>query len=40
MTGNYAMYNLSSEPNWAKPLLEANVGYKPFEKHDFWMMLV
>ena len=37
MTGNYAMYNLSSEPNWAKPLLEANVGYKPFEKHDFWI---
>mgnify|MGYP000288595571 FL=1 len=37
MTGNYAMYNLSSEPIWAKPLLEANVGYKPFEKHDFWI---
>lgn len=37
MTGNYAMYNLSSEPNWAKPLLEANVGYKPFEKHNFWI---
>jgi hypothetical protein len=37
MTGNYAMYNLSSEPNWAKSLLEANVGYKPFEKHDFWI---
>jgi hypothetical protein len=37
MTGNYAMYNLSSEPNWAKPILEANVGYKPFEKHEFWI---
>ena len=37
MTGNYAMYNLSSEPNWAKPLLEANFGYKPFEKHNFWI---
>lgn len=37
MTGNYAMYNLSAEPNWAKPLLEANVGYKPFEQHDFWI---
>ena len=37
MTGNYAMYNLSSESNWAKPLLEANVGYKPFEKHNFWI---
>ncbi len=37
MTGNYAMYNLNSEPNWAKPLFEANFGYKPFEKHDFWI---
>lgn len=37
MTGNYAMYNLSAEPNWAKPLLEANVGFKPFRKQSFWM---
>jgi len=37
MMGNYAMYNLSAEPNWAKPLLEANVGYKPFEDHNFWI---
>ena len=37
MLGNYAKYNLSAEPNWAKPLLEANVGYKPFEKHEFWI---
>ena len=37
MMGNYAMYNLSAEPNWAKPLLEANLGYKPFEKYDFWI---
>ncbi len=37
MTGNYAMYNLSSEPKWAKPIFEANVGYKPFEKHEFWI---
>jgi hypothetical protein len=37
MTGNYAMYNLSAEPNWAKPLLEANVGFKPFQKHNFWI---
>ncbi len=37
MTGNYAMYNLSAEPNWAKPLLEANVGYKPFKDHNFWI---
>lgn len=37
MTGNYTMNNLSAEPNWAKPLLEANIGYKPFEKHEFWI---
>lgn len=37
MTGNYAMYNLSAEPNWAKPLLEANMGYKPFKQHNIWI---
>jgi hypothetical protein len=37
MTGNYATYNLSAEPNWAKPLFEANVGYKPFENHELWI---
>ncbi len=37
MIGTYAKYNLSAEPNWAKPLLEANVGYKPFEQHEFWI---
>ena len=37
MTGNYVKYNLSTEPNWAKPLFEANVGFKPFEKHNFWV---
>ncbi len=37
MTGNYAMYNLSTEPNWAKPILEANIGYKPFKQHHFWI---
>jgi hypothetical protein len=37
MTGNYAMYNLSAEPNWAKPLLEANLGYKPFKKQNMWI---
>jgi hypothetical protein len=37
MTGIYTMYNLSPEPNWAKPILEANIGYKPFEKHNFWI---
>ena len=37
MTGNYAMYNLSTKPNWAKPLMEANIGYKPFNKHNLWI---
>ena len=37
MTGTYVRYNLNAEPNWAKPLLEANVGYKPFKKHEFWV---
>ena len=37
MTGTYVKYNLSAEPNWAKPLLETNIGYKPFEMHDFWI---
>ena len=37
MTGNYAMYNLSAEPNWAKPLLEANMGYKPFKQYNMWI---
>ncbi len=37
MIGNYTMYNLSTEPNWAKPILEANVGYKPFKQHHFWI---
>ena len=37
MTGNYAMYNLSAEPNWAKPLLEANVGFKLLKDKDVWI---
>lgn len=37
MTGNYAMYNLSAEPNWAKPILEANIGYKPLKQQNFWI---
>ena len=37
MTGNYAMYNLSAEPNWAKPLLEANMGYKISKQHNIWV---
>lgn len=37
MTGNYAMYNLSAEPNWAKPLLEANIGYKVSKQQNIWV---
>jgi hypothetical protein len=37
MTGNYAMYNLSAEPNWAKPIFEANVGVKLIEDKDLWL---
>jgi hypothetical protein len=37
MTGNYAMYNLSAEPNWAKPLLEANIGYKLSKQQNIWV---
>ena len=27
MTGDYSQYNLAAEPNWAKPLNEAFVGF-------------
>ena len=37
MTGNYAMYNLSAEPNWAKPIFEANVGIKLLKYKDVWI---
>jgi hypothetical protein len=37
MTGNYAMYNLSAEPNWAKPIFEANVGVKLLKDKDLWL---
>jgi hypothetical protein len=37
MTGNYAMYNLSAEPYWAKPLLEANIGYKLSKQQNIWV---
>jgi hypothetical protein len=37
MAGNYATYNLSNEPNWARPIFEANVGYKIFRQHNLWV---
>lgn len=37
MTGNYAQYNLSSEPNWAQFIYEANVGVKISKKYNLWL---
>jgi hypothetical protein len=31
------MYNLSAEPNWAKPIFEANVGVKLLKDKDLWI---
>ena len=37
MTGNYAQYNLSSEPNWAQFIYEANIGVKISKKYHLWL---
>ncbi len=37
MAGNYAQYNLSTEPAWAQFIYEANVGFKLATKHNFWL---
>jgi hypothetical protein len=37
MAGNYANYNLSAEPDWARPLLEANAGFKLSAKEELWV---
>lgn len=37
MTGNYAQYNLQSEPTWAQWLYEANLGVKISKKHHLWL---
>lgn len=36
MTGDYSQFNLSAEPNWAKPLNEAFVGIKLSKKKRLW----
>ena len=36
-TGTYVYANYAAEPNWAKPLFEANAGYKLSSKHDLWL---
>ncbi len=37
MAGNYAQYNLSSEPTWAQFINEANVGVKLSKKRNIWL---
>jgi len=37
MAGNYAQYNLTSEPTWAQYINEANIGLKLSRKHHVWL---
>lgn len=37
MAGNYAQYNLSSEPTWAQFIYEANIGLKLSNKKNIWL---
>lgn len=37
MAGNYAQYNLASEPNWAQFINEANIGIKVSKKQNIWI---
>lgn len=37
MAGNYAQYNLSTEPAWAQFIYEANIGVKLSEKRSIWL---
>jgi hypothetical protein len=37
MAGNYAQYNLSSEPTWTQFIYEANVGLKLSAKKNIWI---
>ena len=37
MAGNYSRYNLSAEPNWAKFIYEANVGFLLSKKQTIWI---
>lgn len=37
MYGNYASYNLASEPIWARFILEANVGVRLMKKGELWL---
>lgn len=37
MAGNYAQYNLSSEPEWARFMYEANIGVKLSKQKNLWL---
>lgn len=37
MFGNYAQYNLSSEPGWAQFINEASIGVKLSKSKNFWL---
>jgi len=37
MVGNYAQYNLASEPNWGQLVYEANVGVNISKKQNIWL---
>lgn len=37
MGGNYAQYNLSAEPTWAKFIYQANIGLKVSKNHHLWV---
>jgi hypothetical protein len=37
MAGNYAQYNLSSEPSWAQFIYEATLGVKLSQKQNIWL---
>ncbi len=37
MLGNYAQYNLASEPSWAQFVYEANIGIKLSQNHELWL---
>lgn len=37
MAGNYAQYNLATEPDWAQFIYEANIGWKVSKKQNIWL---
>ncbi len=37
MAGNYAQYNLATEPMWAQFIYEANIGVKISKKQNIWL---